>query len=307
MFAELYKTNNVIILDGRTKEPKNIVSRVLRKIHLSRKINSIVQLPFKRIWARTPLTFKQPIENEEYCVLFIDNIPQFIDFSLLNLAREKYGIKIVLFLLNPVGLFEATTYNLSNFKFDKVFSYDHNDVKKYGFSYLNIPYSMASDRHLEIEYDLYAVFWDKGRLSLFHDIFDRAKKRGITVRARITGVPNERQFGGESIVYAGADYDGIIEETKKANCILDMLSPGHAMVSTRYYEAVCYNIKLLTNNLLIKELPFYDPRYIQIFDKPEDINWEWVRERSEVSFNYDGSFSPLKMLETIETELKANK
>ena len=104
MFAELYKTNNVIILDGRTKEPKNIVSRVLRKIHLSRKINSIVQLPFKRIWARTPLTFKQPIENEEYCVLFIDNIPQFIDFSLLNLAREKYGIKIVLFLLNPATL-----------------------------------------------------------------------------------------------------------------------------------------------------------------------------------------------------------
>ena len=72
-------------------------------------------------------------------------------------------------------------------------------------------------------------------------------------------------------------YDVVLEETMKSNCILEMQLDVQSAATQRYYEAVCYNKKLLTNNKNVVNLPFYNPDYIHVFEKPEDIDWEWVK------------------------------
>lgn len=76
------------------------------------------------------------------------------------------------------------------------------------------------------------------------------------------------------------------------NCILEIVRKNFIGFTQRYYEAVIFNKKLLTNNKEITELAYYDERYMQYFEKIEDIDWEWVRREVEVDYHYQGDFSP---------------
>ncbi len=50
---------------------------------------------------------------------------------------------------------------------------------------------------------------------------------------------------------------------------------------------------------------------MKVFEKPEDIDWEWVKERITVDYHYDGRFSPRHLIDKIieleeEREKKKN-
>ena len=95
-------------------------------------------------------------------------------------------------------------------------------------------------------------------------------------------------------------YKEVLESTLKANCILEIVRPGQVGFTLRTFEAVVYNKKLLTNNENIKDFKFYNPQYMKIFKKIEDIDWKWVHETLNVDYHYDDSFSPLRFIKEIE-------
>ena len=39
---------------------------------------------------------------------------------------------------------------------------------------------------------------------------------------------------------------------------------------------------------------------MKIFKRVEDIDFEWVKERENINYNYQGEFSPLHALEKLE-------
>lgn len=90
-------------------------------------------------------------------------------------------------------------------------------------------------------------------------------------------------------------YDEILRRTLSANVVLDIIK-NDMPLTLRVYEAVVYNKKLLTNNRKILTFKYYDPRYIQFFESVEDIDWDWIKEVSDVDYGYMGDFSPKKIL-----------
>ena len=100
--------------------------------------------------------------------------------------------------------------------------------------------------------------------------------------------------GQEKIPYSEA-----LRRTLEAKCILDVVRPNQTGMTLRYYEAVTYNRKLLTNNPSLFSFPYYDERFMQYFEKVEDIDWDWVKEDIEVDYHYNGEFSPLRLMEDI--------
>ena len=46
---------------------------------------------------------------------------------------------------------------------------------------------------------------------------------------------------------------------------------------------------------------------MHIFEKAEDIDWDWVKERIPVDYHYDGRFSPVHIIDEIEYLEKNNK
>lgn len=86
----------------------------------------------------------------------------------------------------------------------------------------------------------------------------------------------------------------------RSNCLLELVQEGQVGATARYCEAVVYGKKLLTNNNYVRFLPFYNEEYIKIFDKVDDIDFDWVKEIVHVDFEYKDEFSPNHVIERIQ-------
>lgn len=310
IFKDLENDNRVIVLHGPCKELSNKLLIIIRKIHLNliKRISNKIPIPFKGIWQCSLRKIKW-LENIDYYVMF-DNASLYpIKYKYLINLKNRYNIKYILVMNDhweSLYSSDARKY-VSNVEFDYIFTIDNDDAEKHGFIFTYSHFSMLSDSICTSIYtDLYFAGMNKGRINLFHGVYNYLNKNGVSCRYRITRVPKkERKYSG--IIYnKWISYREVVEELKKSNCILEILTEGQSGASLRYYEAVCYNKKLLTNNKNVVNLPFYNPEYIHIFEKPEDIDCEWVRERISIDYGYDGRFSPSRIIDKI-IELEENK
>lgn len=302
---DLKSDNRVVMMNSYLKHPNNRFLETLQKVHTTTKINRKIKLPFKNIWKCSLRTIVWE-KNVDYYVLFVGSLLKMVDLEYLKQLRESYDIKYILLLFDTWDSKRysyAARYFERNLKFDYIFSFDPKDAKKYGFIYTYVPYSIISSNEANIvENDLYLVasVITKGGPKVFHSIYKYLKERGVSAHYRLVHVrPNEQEFKNEIIYNISIDYSEVIEGVKKSNCILEVLPLGQTGPTLRYNEAVCYNKKLLTTNKDVVNLPFYNPEYIHVFEKPEDIDCEWIKKRITIDYGYDGRFSPIRILDKI--------
>ena len=105
---------------------------------------------------------------------------------------------------------------------------------------------------------------------------------------------------------AWISYQEVLEKISESNCILEILQEKQKTQSIRYFEAVAYNKKLLTNNPNIFSLPFYDKRYMRYFESIQEIDFDWIRSKEVPNYNYQGEFSPKKMLQQVLFDQKVH-
>ena len=163
----------------------------------------------------------------------------------------------------------------------------------------NTPYSRYKENQKKSMYDLYFCGSVKGRAELLKNINDKLKNdvscswdifsNKSTNSKEIECIQTFTRCRDRSEVIP---YSEVLERTMKAGCILDIVQKGQNGNTIRYYEAICNDKKLLTNNRSVLNSKYYDPRYIQYFSKAEEIDVEWIKRPCEVNFGYQGEFSP---------------
>ena len=101
-------------------------------------------------------------------------------------------------------------------------------------------------------------------------------------------------------------YQEVLRSVSNSKCILEIMQENQAGATLRYFEAVCYNKKLLTNNTNIINFPYYNEKWMRIFKKPSDIDIDWILNDDIVDYHYSGDFSPNFLIDRIlnEFELK---
>ena len=99
-------------------------------------------------------------------------------------------------------------------------------------------------------------------------------------------------------------YKEVLEEVQKTNCVIEFVQKGQRSQTLRYFETVCYNKKLLTNNPNVKNLKFYNEKYMKVFDKFDDIDFEWVKTKENVDYGYNGEFSSKYFIEELDSIIK---
>ena len=313
MYEDLHKYDRVQFLNGTTiRCPKSKFLSLLKKLHCSIKINQIVNLPLKRlIWG---FSFDK-IDwdpDTQYYVFLIDQKPMTAKY--LNELKKKHNIKYVMMISVPLGKNTEAGYNkylldfISAVDIDYLFSSDLGNVEKYGCTFNYYPYSVFDKKTNQINYDLYFAAAPKKRIDNCLQLYEDALENGVNARFRLTKVAKKKQKDyGDGVIYNKyIEYPSVIDEMLKSNCILDIVKDGQMGNTFRYYEAVCYNKKLLTTYKNIVNMPFYDSRYMKVFEKPEDIDWEWVKKREPVDYGYDGRFSPTHLIDRI-IELEEKK
>ena len=250
-----------------------------------------------------------PVEKDSFYLLFL-NIPsrEFTANYLKHFLKKHPNCTPVMLFIDPIDNYmSAYAHNLTKqIPQFLCMTYDPSDAQKYGYYHTMCIYSKYSLKETTPLYDIYFSFTGMNRLESVQAVTTHFLENQVNANIIIAGEPAHEQYikehtNGIHFLKSRKTYMDVLEDVSQSNCILEILQEGHSGTTLRYYEAICYNKKLLTNNKNIVNLPFYNPNYMKIFEKPEDIDCDWLKKREPVSYGYDNRFSPINLLEEIIT------
>lgn len=284
------------------------------KLVLSRKINSIIEVPFKN----RVFDFYNNCCDENINYYFIIPTASMIklEMSFLKELQEKHPNYFFIALVTDSLKSHSVHLNYVRDKLKSnvwtlVTSFDKQDSKEFGFSYFGYSfYSDYSDVKPSGEFsDIYYIGRIKtGREKIAAKLYDRLISNEIKCNFKVVSEDPEHSIGSSCLKTTKRKYlyPEVVADVKCTNCILELLQQDQETQTTRYLEAVVYNKKLITNNRHLAELPFYDSRYMKYFETVDDIDPEWIRKEEPIDYGYNGEFSSLHYLDFIKKELEIN-
>ena len=296
---------NDLIEDSRvimcTTEPRklNILYRVFKRIYL--KLSRITKrIPLKHLFFQYHSIFK--ITPHVQHLVIIDGALRTIDICELNKCRKiNPKIKISLYLINSIDaqspIMRGVRPKISQFRWDSIYTFDEEDAKKWGYTYLGFNYY---SKHVltslpDSVSDVFFVGGLKGgRSELIFNLCKRFINYGIKCDFYLMpiDIKNPPQLPGIMYYHGWKPYEEVLQHTQQTKCIVEIMQEGQCGATLRYFEAVTMNKKLLTNNEHIVKFPFYNPKWMRIFKNVEDIDLEWLTKEENVNYGYTDEFSP---------------
>lgn len=306
---------NDLIEDSRvimcTTEPRklNILNRFFKRIYL--KLSGITQrIPLKHLFFQYHSIFK--ITPHVQHLVIIDGALRTIDICELNKCRKiNPKIKISLYLINSIEakspIMKRVRPKIKLFNWDNIYTFDAEDARKYGYTHLGFNYySFHEITASQVpDSDVFFVGGLKGgRSQLIYDLYSQLTKCGIKCDFYLMPIDdkNIKQLSGIYYFKGWRPYEEILAHTQRTKCIIEIMQEGQSGATLRYFEAVTMNKKLLTNNEHIVKFPFYNPKWMRIFKKVEDVNMEWLSKEETVNYGYTDEFSPKHFIDYITSK-----
>ena len=300
MFSDVKKMPNAL-QTSNVVSISNPVLRLLNKLHLSTKINKIIDLPGKGIWDWAYIFDQNGLdENIIYWIIITNwSICRF-GRSYLEKISHKKNVRLVLIYLDPVSAIPAFyRKRISGLQFSLIYSFDVKDCKKYGWIYTNELYSknelLLKDKP---SHDVYFIGLDKGRAKELKQIYDYFCDAGLICDFNIIAEKSTPHISadGFNIHSRRLSYKEVLAGINDSKCILEIVQNGQSGMTMRPYEAIFYNKRLLTNNRCLEEMPFYDPRYMQIYSTVDEIDVSAIMSTERVDYGYHDEYSPINLL-----------
>lgn len=255
---------------------------------------------------------KNYLSEKPLCFLLIGGGHTTADY--LQYLKEKYpSCKIVCFYRNLIKVEKELCPDIvHNQIVDIEMTYDNGDAEKYGMAFCP-EYSSLVDLSEHNSFPTCDVFFcgqAKDRYETLIDYYRYLTGKGLKCHFFITKVPPENQIEGEGLFYDRfLPYKEMLCRSVNSKCLLD-INPKEALggYTSRFYEAIMYNRKLISDNPITEESSFYTPKDIIYVTKPEDITDDFiVNLDSIVDYHYNGEFSPLRMIDVVENLLQKAK
>jgi hypothetical protein len=282
------------------KPLKSRIISFIRNIHCCRISNHLYKLPGKSVWYNYSELFKTNV-SYKYILVFATCLLDIDDTIFKDLKKRFPYCHIFVFVWDTIveDSWWNVKKNITCKEIDKILTFDKNDATKFGWIYSGLCYYSKIDVPFkDIITDLYFAGKVKvGRLQLINDCY-RYLSEKILCTFRVP-CNNYNLAQGINSTNSPIEYIQYLKEIQSCNCILELVKEGQTGPTLRYFEAVCYNKKLLTNNQSVVDLPYYDKRYIHVFKTVSDIDTDWVARRESVDFHYDGSFSPIHLIKLV--------
>ena len=313
---KIQEKKNIFLINEKMPLVNN---QKIARIHFSKKMNNIVDVPFKYVWfinVKNYIIKNSNTEDDIVLLVYDWNVfggeKQFVHY----LRRKIKNIRIVYIFTNIVKgsyAFQRKYVDKLNDWYDVVFAFDPVDASKYGFAYSPLIYDADDDYDREKEESkenkVFYVGQAKDRLNGLLSCFEKIKSLGVKCDFYIANVEESKKKYQDEIIYNKfITYNEAVDCIMKSTCLVDVVQGDSAGLTIKTCEAVCYDKKLLTTNRHVAEYPFYDPRYIRIVESVDDIDMSFFENNREVHYSEEGKkyFSLDMFLERLESELTKN-
>ncbi|MDT2565987.1 hypothetical protein [Enterococcus avium] len=305
LFDDLEEESNVELIFVNQKSVIKPLE-LLRKIHTSYTVNKFIKLPFHNLWYEK-VNLEALSENDYVVVL--DGALTILNAKKTNKLVKTNKFSLVLLLINSLNAESVSMVEVKDkikkFHWNDIYSFDPQDCKENNFKQLGLSYYSKKEilNENKISTDIFFVGGLKGnRENDILNTFEFLNSNGCSTNFQlmISGVRKFKQQKYEDVIEyirgKWIPYNQILKQVVSSNCILEIVQKGQTGPSLRYFEAVCYNKKLLTNNKYTKNFPFYNSKYMKIFDDISDIDVDWVKKEEKIDYHYDEDFSPKQLL-----------
>ena len=208
--------------------------------------------------------WKKNIKEFNNIILFDRNY----NWNIIKYIHKKNAqCRIIVWYWNPIA--KITRVPAQYRKYCEEWSFDLEDCKKYGLQY-NTQFSFSekllsaqlnSDK---IEYDVYFVGYDKGRMTLIQKIKRMLCAEGL--KPNFIVVKDKTSKSEFKYSENGISYKKNLQLLNKSKCVLELVQSGQNGLTVRCIEALFLNKKLITNNKEIINYDFYHPDNILVID-----------------------------------------
>lgn len=309
--ADLEKLDNVHVI-SYPLDDKPYIIRLLYSIHNSYRINKAIRLPLKNIWF--PYYFRTELKQEDDICFIVSG--DYLSVAYLRYLKKKYPkAKFVKIHRDLIHIWQKRPLHYSDDQIKEIFdlrmTYDKYDAERY-----QLPYFTEIESKIDIpvceSYPIADVFfagYAKDRLSKIMKVYEKLRDAGLTCKFFLVGVPEKERKILSDIEYAKnpMTYREMLYYSVNSRCILEINQENAVGYTSRFLEAVMYNKKLITNNMEIRNTKFYNPAYIQCIDEIDDLDTDFVlADAGEIDYKYCDEFSPIRLIEQIESLLCMN-
>lgn len=264
---------------------------LLNSILYSQKIEKKLRIPkfIKRLTYRTLISKRKLNNCENVFFIFTDSNRLSHDQDFINYCRKKIKKVVVvrwfLDLMDISLLPESEEVSFCKKNFDIIVDYDRDEALKYGFYFVESPYSRAlCFEPKEPCYDVVFIGTakiqrDSGlRYNKIIKAYESLIRSGLSVKFYVHGVPAELQKYTDGIVYNKyLPYEKVLELNSMSRCILEITQTNETGTTLRLFESIAYKKKLLIDNEKIVKNPLFDDKNMKIFKDNESVDVDFIR------------------------------
>lgn len=309
-FLDIENYNNVKIIK-REKLFKFKFLNFLCKCHLSHRVNSRINLPLKWIWYKS--MFRDDFDNSNtLCFVFTPGwyYPEFFKYLKRRYSKCKFVFYFSDTIESKMKMIPSLDIKYLKSEFDLVLSYNPQDVKKYDLKYTSIYYSKIPESWRESlpkyeEVDVLFIGAARDRLVEIKSAYSKLTEAGLKCYFYIVSkdAVEEKMIDGIYYNSRAMPFNEYLARTISTKCILEIVDTNTTGCTLRFWEAIMYDKKLITNYVSAKDNKFYNPLFIQYFSSVEEIKSNFIKEEYKVNYNYNQENSPIHFLRCIENYL----
>jgi hypothetical protein len=214
------------------------------------------------------------IDLDSYNTLFVIR-GEYVPLFVLDKCK-KAGLEMIMYQWDSV---KNCNYLYQKDFFNKISTFDGGDAKLYGFDYFPLfyrsEYAEIESRNSKTKTALFVGTFQMLRYSSVLELKERLNKVGIEtiIKIRIPfyhylkllmkGVKLKKEY----LFFKNISFSEILMLYSSSDIIIDAANENQRGLTMRTFEALGANRILLTNNLSVKQEPFYDSKRIKFFDQ----------------------------------------
>ena len=290
--------------DGLLTKPE----KALHSIHVSRRMNAKVQLPFKNIWYAAILRRISFPRVRPVCYIWSTYFMKDIESGIVEYIKIRQpDSKHIFFFTDEKFVRQDFTYLQD--KMDSLAVFDPRVAEQYHIEFIPNVYPsdkeyMLSSSVKEEKYDICFIGNDRGREKKLREIAIYCKNANLKTAFYIkkAGVATYTdEATGIHYIQQNMPYEEVIDIIKESKCVLELMVETNCTCSLRVQEAVIFNKRILTDNPCVNKMPCCeDGANVYYFEKAEEINTNFLRENKKVSYDYNEEYSLGSWLKKIE-------
>ena len=223
---------------------------------------------------------------------------EFVDSEVINQLKARYNfLHFVSYQWDSVlNNKMALTHKQQGFD---IFSFDRKDCSKYSFTYLPLFYIYEQTKVISnnVIYDLSFVgVYSDARLDIFSKLLTQLKMKNIKYKVmfkispmlflyKYCSNPTFRNIDFSYFTFFSIKYNDVLVLMNQSKAILDICHASQSGLTMRSIESIGLNKKLITNNAIITQEPFFTESMVYVFQDNTINDLSFINTKSCSYYN----------------------